>query len=202
MGFFSKNPAKAAQPYLSSIPGQISPYYQPYIDQGRQSMGTLNTQYGRMLNNPGDIVNELGSGFQESPGYQWDLNQGTEAANNAAAAGGYVGTPMHQQNEAEMAEGVANKYYQPYMQETMHLYDQGIKGNQQFNQQGFNASSDMASAIAQALVQQANLAYSGASNQNQSRRGLLGGAVGAGLRGYGTYEGAKAATAAAPMFFM
>lgn len=183
------NPANAAQPYLNQIPGTITPYYQPYIDQGQQSMHILGQQYGQQVYNPDQIINTLGAGYQTSPGYQWDVQQGTEAANNAAAAGGYVGTPEHQQQESEMEQGIASKDYNTYMDEALGLRSQGLRGEEGLNSIGYSASNSLAENLAQALMSQANLAYAGAANQNQMQRGLLGGAVGAGLNAYGLSKG-------------
>ena len=172
------NPADAAQPYLNQIPGTITPYYQPYIDNGQNAMGTLNNQYSGMISNPGGMVNQIGSSYQQSPGYQWQLDQGEESINNAAAAGGYVGTPQHQQQAASLAENLANQDYQQYLNHALNMYGQGISGYQGFNSQGYNASNELASGLAQALMAQANLAYSGAANSGQKKGGLIGGAMG------------------------
>lgn len=172
------NPADAAQPYLNQIPGTISPYYQPYINNGQNAMGILNSQYSNMVNNPDQIINQIGSGYQQSPGYQWNLDQGEQGINNAAAAGGYVGTPMHQQQAATLSEGLANQDYQTYLNHGLNLYGQGISGFQGFNNQGYNASNELASGLAQALTQQANLAYAGAANSGQKKGGLIGDTLG------------------------
>lgn len=174
----TSNPADAAQPYLNQIPSTITPYYQPYIDNGQNAMGTLNNQYSGMISNPGGMVNQIGSSYQQSPGYQWQLDQGEQSINNAAAAGGYVGTPQHQQQAATLAENLANQDYQQYLNHALGMYNTGISGYQGFNQQGYNASNELASGLAQALMSQANLAYSGAANAGQKKGGLIGGAMG------------------------
>src|ERR1700751_3520310 len=103
------NPADKAMPYLDQIPDTIKPYYQPYIDAGQQSLSSLMGQYNTLLSNPGAIMNMAGGGFQQSPGYQFQMNQAINAANNAAASGGMAGTPYHQQNAAGMASNLANQ---------------------------------------------------------------------------------------------
>jgi hypothetical protein len=183
------NPANAAQPYLNQIPGTITPYYQPYIDQGQKSLKMLGQQYGQQVYNPDQIINTLGSGYETSPGYEWDVQQGTEAVNNAAAAGGYAGTPQHQQQAAEMTEGIADKDYNTYMDEALGLRSQGLRGEEGLNSMGYSASNTLAENLAQVLMSQANLAYAGAANKNQMQRGLLGGAIGAGLDAYGLSKG-------------
>ncbi len=46
------NPADSAMPYLQEIPETVTPYYQPYIEQGLQSGQILGEQYGQMATNP------------------------------------------------------------------------------------------------------------------------------------------------------
>lgn len=182
------NPANAAMPYLNQIGPTMSPYYQPYINQGQQSLGMLSQQYGEDITNPGGVMSSIGAGYQASPGYEWQVQQGTEAGNNAAAAGGYVGTPMHQQQQSEMEQGIANQDYYNYLNHALGIYKGGLQGESGLNQMGYNASNELAQSLAQALMSQAGLAYSGQENQNQSQRGLLGGLVGAGLGGYQAYK--------------
>lgn len=202
MGY--KDPGKAANKYYSQIPGTMTPYYQPYIDAGNQSMGTLSNQYNTqmgnyqplqdqyntMMNNPSQIISNLGAGFQESPGYQYTQQQAAYAGNNAAAAGGMAGSPQHQQYAQETAGHIADQEFNNYMKQALGIYDQGISGNQNFYDQalrgnqdfshmGYSASNELAQSLANALMSQGNLAYSSAANQNQRRGGMMGSALGA-----------------------
>lgn len=161
-----KNPADAAMPYLNQIPGTIKPYYDPYIQAGQQSLGDLMTQYGQLMNDPGQKFAQLGQGFQQSPGYQFQYNQGMNAANSAAQAGGMAGTPYHQQNAANMASNLANQDFYNYMGNIQGLYGQGLQGASGINQMGYNASNELAQSLAAALMNQGGMAYAGQNNQN------------------------------------
>src|SRR5689334_20220257 len=109
------NPADSAMPYLEKVPGTITPYYQPYIDQGQNSLSTLMNQYNTLINNPAAVMQMAGSGYQQSPGYQYEYDSAMNAQNSAAAAGGMLGTPYHQENAANTAADVANQDYQQYL---------------------------------------------------------------------------------------
>lgn len=203
---FYDDPSNDANDDLSQIPGQVSPYYQPYINAGNQALqglggqiagllgnyGELQGTYGSMLSNPGNYLNTLGAGYQESPGYEWQLDQGQQAVTNAAASGGYVGTPQEQQYMATMTEGIANQDYYNWLDHTLkilggglkgaqHMYDTGFGGAQGLTQLGYKASNSMAETIAQTLMAQANLDYASTVNQNQHNMGLFGDAVGLGM---------------------
>lgn len=161
------NPADAAMPYLDQVKGAMSPYYNPYINAGKQAMGVLQGEYGKLLGDPGGMVNKIGSSFHESPGFGFATTQATNAANRAAAAGGMLGSPAEQQALASAVTGLANQDYNNHLNHAIGMYGQGLKGEEGLNLLGFNASNEMAQSLAAALQSQAQLAYSGQANQNQ-----------------------------------
>lgn len=175
-GLFN-NPSEAAMGYSSQVPGTVTPYYQPYIDTGLRSQGTLENQFNQLVNNPGAKYNEMGAGFEQSPGYEWQYNNAMNASNNANAAGGMLGSPAHQQQSATLAQGLASQDWWNYMDNLMGLYGQGLSGLSGLNQMGYNASDSLAGLLAQNLMNQAGLAATSAQQQNSSMGGLIGGAT-------------------------
>jgi hypothetical protein len=170
-----KNPADAAVPYLNQIRGSMAQYYDPYINAGQQAMGTLMPQYQNLINNPTGVMNAIGKTYQASPGYQYNVDQATKASNQAAAAGGMVGSPAQQQSLAQNISGMANQDYNQYLQTALGQYGQGLQGMGGINQLGYGASSNMADNLAQALMTQAQLSYAGQNNANQQGGGGGGG---------------------------
>lgn len=177
------NPADKGMDYLNKIPDTIKPYYDPYINAGKNSLSSLMGQYSSLLNNPNAIMKMLGKGYQQSPGYQFDYNQGMNATNAAAASGGMLGTPYHQQNAASMASNLADQDYQKYMQQMMQLYGFGLQGEQGINEMGFNASTGLADQLANNQTNQAGMAYAGQSNKNQANADLWNSAIKGGTAG-------------------
>lgn len=172
------NPANGAQQYLNQIPGTITPYYQPYIDTGHNALGTVNTQYNNLINNPTELMNSIGKTYQASPGYQYQVDQATNAANRAAAAGGMLGSPAEQQTLAGNINQMANQDYYNYVDRAMNSYNTGLSGMQGLNQMGYGASNELAQSLANALMSQAQLAYAGQANKNMMDAGNAGGALG------------------------
>lgn len=172
--FGNQNPADEAMPYLNQIEGQTSKYMSPYINAGLNSMGTLQSQFNNMLSNPTSLMSLIGNNFQQSPGYQWQTNQAEGAANRAAAAGGMLGSPMHQQNAASMVNNLANQDYYNFMDRGINNFNQGINGLSNINQLGYGASQNMSNNLLQSLLSKAMLSYAGTANQNQSMGGGLG----------------------------
>ncbi len=214
-----ENPYDAAKGFYNRIPGATQPYYNPYMQAGQGALGQLQGQYGNLLgglpglqsaygqmagmgqgvmgqygqlmNDPSAMYSKIASGYQQSPGFKWELGQGMNAANNAAAAGGMIGSPQHQQQAATMAEGLANQDFQNYMQKALGLYgqglsgaanmygagiagqqglyNQGLAGEQGINQMGFNANDQMARIMADMMSQQGQMSFAGQAAQNQQQ---------------------------------
>jgi len=178
-----RDPTRGASNIVGQIPGATEPYYRPYMEAGRGAMTDLQNQYKDLLG--GDVYNRLGQGYKESPGYRFKLEQALGASNNAAAAGGMLGTPMHQYNAQETAHGLADQDFNNYLQNQMGLYGLGLQGEQGLNQMGFQANQGMADTVGNALNQQGQYNFMGQQGRNQynqartnnwlSALGMLGG---------------------------
>jgi hypothetical protein len=210
-----KNPASSAMPYLNEIPSTIAPYFKPYQQAGSQAMqglgnqyhqllglgSGLQNQYSQLMNNPSSVMQGIGSQYHQSPGYQWEYNQGQEAEANRADAGGYAGTPQDEQQASNVAEQQADQNYYKYMSQALGLYNQGLhgahdlyreglRGTNRINDMGFRSNTDMASALAQTLMAQAHLAYTGQAGQNMHNGMKKGATTGGVLGGIGDVLGA------------
>jgi len=173
-----KNPAESAMPYVNQIPGQASPYLNPYFQAGTSALPSLQDQYSKLLSDPGGMVNKIGSSFQKSPGFDFALKQALQAGNNAAAAGGMAGTPQHQFQAQETATGLANQEYNNYLQNALGLYGGGLSGQQGMAGMGQQAGQSLSDLISQSLAQQGAYAYQGQAAQNQNRNNFFGNILG------------------------
>ncbi len=163
------DPTKKASERLGQIPGQAEPYYSPYINAGKGAMDTLNNQNKDLLS--GGKQNQLGESYKESPGYQARLRAAMTAGSNAAASGGYLGTPVNQEDMMNRATDVASQDYDTYMRNQIGLYDTGYGGTKDINQQGFDASKGMADTVSNVTGQQAGLDYVGDAGRNTYKQG-------------------------------
>lgn len=166
---------KDADKYLDQIPGELRKYLMPYVNQGQTSMGKVGSEYDKLLADPNALIQRLGAGYQQSPGYQWRLGQGENAINNAQAAGGMAGTGQHQQMAGELAGNLANQDYQQYLQQALGLYGTGLQGHQGLTDLGANASGSLASGISNALMMRGGLGYQQGMNKNQQNSELMSG---------------------------
>lgn len=78
----------------------------PYLASGTAALGTLNSEMSS-LQSPFTMQD-----FQQSPGYQFQLNQGEGAMQRSAAASGMLDSVGTQQNLNNYAQGAANTDYQ------------------------------------------------------------------------------------------
>ena len=195
--FGTSDPSKGVGKILGQIPGAISGYYQPYIAAGQGALPQLQQQYGNLLNNPGQMVNNIGSNYHQSPGFQFALQQALQGSGHAAAAGGMAGSPEHEQMNEQMATGMADQDYNQWLQNAMGMYGQGLSGEQGLASGGLTAGNAMAQQVAQELAAQAQLKYAGQASQNQQTGGLWGGLAGAA----GTILGGPVGGAAANWMF-
>lgn len=168
------NPADSAMPYFNQAANQLPGYFQPYMDAGKQALSPLESAYGNLLSNPGGVMNQIGQGYHQSPGYQFQMQQGMNASNNAAAAGGMAGTPMAQYNGSQFATGLANQDYYNYLSKALGMYGQGLQGEQGLANMGAGASMGLGEDLAGIYGAQGQLAYSGQQNQNQNSSGGIG----------------------------
>jgi|ERR1044071_7717990 hypothetical protein len=172
------NPADEAMPYLNQIPGQISPYYQPYVQAGQGALGAVQPEYQSLMSNPGGKLNQIGQNFQQSPGFKFALQQALQGAGHAAAAGGMAGSPEHEFQNMQIGTNLGNQEYYNWLNPATQLYGTGLTGTQDIFHQGQQASGSMADQIAQMLAAQAGLTYKGQAAQNQAQSSALGNVFG------------------------
>lgn len=98
-------------------------YYQPYTDTGTQA----NTMYANALGLNGAAGNTAATNaFQSSPGYQWQLGQGTQAVDRGAAAGGTFGSGNAAIALQNYGQGLANQDYNNWLNNVSGLNSQGL----------------------------------------------------------------------------
>lgn len=175
-----EDPSKVANEYMTQIPGQLEKYFNPYINRGNQAGDVLQGQYGNLLNDPGNMLNKIGQGYQQSPGFKFALQQALQGAGHAAAAGGMAGSPQHEQQSMELATNLANQDYGNWISRALGLYGQGLSGEQGMYGVGAQAGMGLGENIAANLANQAKLAYAGQAGENE-RENDIWGAIGGGI---------------------
>jgi len=168
---------------LEDFQKMLQEYYGPYSQAGENALPVLEQQYQMLLNNPDQLHQQFGSTYEESPGYQYQMDQAMNAGNMAAAAGGMLGSPSHQTEMMGQASNIANQDYWNYMNNLLGLHGQGLNTAGNMANMGYNAANSMAGNTGSFMGAQQGLAYNGAANQQNNLYGLLGAGVG-GLGGW------------------
>src|SRR6185503_2560866 len=166
-----------AMSYLNQIPGATQPYYQPFINSGKDALETLTGQYGNLINDPNALYNKFSEGYTASPGYQTRLKEALQGITNAEAAGGMAGSPEHQQYAAQKAVDLSGKDFEDYLNHILGLYGAGLSGEQGLETQGYGASTGYGDILGSNLAQEGGLAYQGQAAQNANRSQLIGNAM-------------------------
>jgi hypothetical protein len=194
----SENPADAALDLysLEDMENMLMEWYGPYREAGMRALPTLEEQMMMLLTSPSTTYNMLSSGYETSPGYEFQQQENMNAANSAAAAGGMAGTPAHQQQAMNMSQGTAAQDYNNYMNHMMSLYTQGLGVGNNINQMGYNASSAIAQDLARFMGAQMGLTYQGAAQQQAMSSSLMGALMGLGGTIGGAMLGGPAGAAA------
>jgi len=169
MGGNTPNPADSAMPYLDRIPGEGAAPLRPYQQAGEQALGRTQDIYDQLLNDPGELMKRLSSGFTESPSYQYDLAEAMRGINSAAATGGMLGTPSHQMQAGRMAGDMANRGYNDYLKNILGLYGSGLSGEQHLTDIGYGTAGNLSDLFSRNLMNQAGLAFQGQSQENQAK---------------------------------
>ena len=124
--------------HFSGMEQKFDPYYQA----GTEGLGTLQEQLAKMYGDPSALYAQLGAGYQQSPGFQYNVDAATKAAQRAAAAGGQLGSPAEQQALAQQVSGMASQDFGDYMNKVLGLYGGGIQGLTGLTGLGFQSAED------------------------------------------------------------
>jgi hypothetical protein len=177
----ASNPAEAALPYVD-----------PYLQAGQKALGQygdiankltgnltpLQEQFMSLIGNPGEFINKIGGGFQHSPGYQAQLQEGEQAAANAAAAGGMAGSPQHQKYASQIASDLANKDYYNWLAPTLGLYQTGLGGLGNLFSQGYQGLGNISGLGEDAATKLIQAMTSGQSAQQEQQGAGFGNIIG------------------------
>lgn len=170
--FSREDPSKEANKYLDQIPGMGKQYYNPFIERGARSGDLLEGEYGKLLK-PTSFIDDIMKNYNMSAGATYQRDKLGKGIGATAAAGGFAGTPEHQQEYGEMANKIMSGDMQQYLENALGLYNRGLGGEEGFFGKGYDASKELADLIGGTLSSQAGGAFQGASQTNASRDAFM-----------------------------
>lgn len=181
-GMFGGNPYKKEMEQMGNIPDVFKNALGPYMSEGKNLLGPLTNQFNQMMNDPGSILSRIGAGYKQSPGYQFQVNQGLAAANRALAPTGMGGTAANQVQLQQLGQHLADQDYGNYMNRALGMFQGGLGGLGGLERQGYGAAEDYAGGMGNYYRMMAELAGQQQQNKNSQLSGLgslFGGAAGA-----------------------
>ncbi len=178
-GAYSANQAAntAAQGGQNALALQAQMY-----NQNRQDLAPWRAAGQQAL---GAMVPQVTGGFQGSPGYQFQQQEGMRMLNNRLAGMGLANSGQAQRAALQYSQGLAAQDYGNYWNRLAGLagvgqtaVGQGVQAGQQYGQTAGNVMQNVGSALASGQAQQANAIGSGVNNlaswwmQNQKPGGF------------------------------
>ena len=164
----SKAQSNAAQQQLDfnkQIYTDQTKNFAPWLQSGQQGMQAYNSLLGLGAAPAGF------TGYQQSPGYQFQLAQGLDAAKSAAAAHGGLGNGSTLQALNNYGQGMANQDYQTYLNRLQGVSAAGqsaagmqSQAAQQYGQNGLSAMGSMGDARAAGIMGASNALAGGINN--------------------------------------
>lgn len=113
----------------------------PYTAPGAQASGALASLYG--LNGP-DAATAAMRGFQTSPGYTFARDEGIRALDASAASKGLLLSGNQQQAVQRYGTGLAEQYYQQYLQDLQRQAAVGVNAQVAANSNTVNSADAFA----------------------------------------------------------
>lgn len=117
-------------------------FMNPYNQMGMGEMG----MYGQGVNamaDPNGLINKFMANYSMSPQAQFQMKQGQQGINNAAAAGGTLGSGPEQKQMTQFNQGVTNNDQNNYLNQRLGLYNQFVNGAGNMVGMGQNAAGQM-----------------------------------------------------------
>jgi hypothetical protein len=177
-GIMQSNTAANAQKLAQAQYQQQRADVAPWRDTGGQALGATADLLGL---NGQDAANAAMGNFQQSPGYQWSMDQGMRAVDAGAAARGMLRSGATLKAEQTFGTGLADQEFSNYYARLAGLSGQGLTaatGGAQNAQnsanaalQGANAQNSIYGNTMQGLSSNANALLSNQQFQNWASGG-------------------------------
>jgi hypothetical protein len=166
-----------ASGYLNQIEPVARNTLSPYIEGGHQAERDLPfmyrgmydeyannappEEYGNMSSDPTQFINDIMRGYTPSEGYKYKEKRMTDAARATGAAGGFAGTELDRESQADMIRGLLGGDIQEFLNNVMGTQRYGLEGRERYNERNM-------------LGKERANALSTASRENRANRGFMG----------------------------
>lgn len=175
-----KDAAASANQTQSQMFNTISGNEQPYNAQGQQASAALGQFYGLPGANGQAQTPDYSKILSSLPGYQFQLQQGSQAVDRSQAAKGLLNSGATGKALEQYGQGLAQNYAGQYTQGLQNLAQMGQAAASNQASAGMNAANQMGGNA----IYAGNAAAAGYANMGNA----IGGAVNQGVGLYGMYQ--------------
>jgi hypothetical protein len=156
----------AVQQGIQTATNQLSPWATTGV--------TTNTDQADLLGlNGQDAANAAMAKFQQSPGYQWQMQQGLRGVDAGAAAAGMLRSGATLKAEQTFGQGLANSNFQQYFQNLQGLSGQGLSAAGGIASAATGGAANIAQTDASAANAQSSIYGNMASSIGTAANGLM-----------------------------
>lgn len=168
------NGASAGMDWMKKLPGYLQDALGQYNKIGQGAAGALGSGSSDMFFNPTGATNNDIQSFYKSPYYNQMIGDMTAGGNNAAAAGGTLGTGSNQADVANLIRNFASGQQQQYMDNVARNRALGEQGLYGLSGIGENAGSSIASGMTNYSSMMAQLAAAQGMAAGKRTGGIIG----------------------------
>lgn len=151
-------------------------YQNPFWEAGKKGIGDY-AEWGDKMKDPSGFVNNLMGGYQESPWARFQKQQGERAGQNAASAGGLMGsTPMMQASQ-DYAGNISSQDQQNWLKNVLGVNTEYGQSKNNLMNTGQNAANSL-QQLQQLLAQNMGEAeYGERAGRNQDTGNMISGGL-------------------------
>ena len=118
--------------------------FDPYINRGQEAGQRAFDQYGRLVDDPNSVQDQIAGGFYMSPYQQFMLDETTNRMNQNAANTGFLGSGPAQKALSDRIGTMTGQFMNDYINRGLGLYDRGLGGFERADQMGLGALGEQA----------------------------------------------------------
>lgn len=129
----------------------IGQYYnrlKPYMDTGEHDLSSYSSLAHQLSDDPTGFYNNIMNQYKMSPGAQEQMGYLQDQTANAAAKGGYLGTPNEQMDLSNQLQRLIDQDQQQYYGNVMQPFQLGYQGLSNDAAQGLRATNQYGDMLA------------------------------------------------------
>ena len=148
----------------------------PFVNAGTGAIGDYQKWLSGMQD-PSKFINNMMGQYQESPWAKYQQNQAMHAGQNAASAGGLIGSTPYMQQAQQSAHDISGQDMGNWMQNVLGINNQYGQGQNNLINYGSNAANALTNLYGQSARDMGEAAYGKRLGKNQDFWNMINGGI-------------------------